>query len=635
MSKGVAPVRWAVVVNTITPNTVPPTAQPAPGAFFFVRRPTPLTGLWRGGWVLPARAPLTTWVVVILLVLGAGLALAGPWSTEPGSPASTAPLLPALAVLEDPQASLTLEQAASPALASHFEPQNSHSLRLGLQAAACWVRITLPPGLGDPALRLQGRDRFLELGKAVVDRVDLYLPVKGQDAPWQTILAGSQRPRDRREQDFRTMVFLLPTELDTARPIYARLESRISLSMPVLLWQEHGFLDHANRDSLAFGFIFGVMSAMALFNLIIFFSLRDRAFVVYVCYVSTMLLAQLVLQGHLGSLLPRPMPFLAQAQSSLAVAALFFAGVFTRVFLDTKVNAPRWDRPLKYLLALALASVLLSLLGRMALANALGYLAAFLVPLHALLIGAACRRRGYQPARFFMAAWAVLLASSVAFVVASLGVLPYGQWVPYVLPMGTATESLLLTLALSERIRQVNQERQDLVKSQRRYQELSITDGLTGLYNLRYLRSKLSSEVEHARRLGQPLALLMLDLDDFKAYNDAHGHLEGDRLLLGLARVLRRCLREGDTPCRYGGEEFTVLLPGSRLEEAFKVAERVRKEMEGLPSGPRQPPPQPVTVSIGLAQLKDGERPEDFLHRADLAMYQAKSRGKNLCQAAE
>jgi diguanylate cyclase (GGDEF)-like protein len=538
-------------------------------------------------------------------------------------------------VLEDPRGTLTLEQAASPALAGRYRPHGTRSLELGLRSTACWVRLEPPAALAQATEHDQGRDWFLELGKGVVDQVDLHIPVSGPEPGWLTVLAGAERPRDPRQQNFRTMVFLLPSGLDAARPMYLRLQSRISLSMPVLLWAEHDFMSHANRDSLAFGFIFGVMSAMALFNLIIFLSLRDRTFVAYVCYVTTMLLAQLVLQGHLGNLLPRPLPLLAPAQTFLSLAALFFAGLFTRAFLETKTNAPRWDHALKFLLALALAGMVLALAGRLGLANALGYVVAFLAPMFALGAGIACHRRGYRPARFFLAAWSVLLAGSATFLAASLGLVPYGHWVPYVLPMGTALESLLLTLALSERISQVNRERHDLAKSQRRYQELSITDGLTGLFNPRYLQSKLSSEMEHARRLGQPLSLLMLDLDDFKSYNDAYGHLEGDRLLLGLARILRRCLRDGDSPCRYGGEEFTVVLPGSRQEEALKVAERVRKDMENLALGPRHAPQRPVTVSIGLAQLREGETPEEFLHRADLAMYKAKAQGKNCCRMAD
>lgn len=126
----------------------------------------------------------------------------------------------------------------------------------------------------------------------------------------------------------------------------------------------------------------------------------------------------------------------------------------------------------------------------------------------------------------------------------------------------------------------------------------------------------------------------MLDLDDFKAYNDIHGHVEGDRLLLGVARVLRRTVREGDVACRYGGEEFTVLLPGSGVEDGLQVAERIRRGVEILALWPRSKHEVRVTVSQGVAELDAEEDAQAFIHRADQALYQAKKQGKNCCVKA-
>ncbi len=571
---------------------------------------------------------------LMLLALGLwtlGMPLPCPASASPPPPPDGQdldPHLPALRLLADPGGALGLEEVSAPEMQGRFQPLGARTLSLGLQSSAIWLRLELPPA-PLPQVSDQQPARFLELGKAIIDQIDVYLPMKGSQTAWRHLAAGTMRPRPPELILFRTPVFLLPASLDPARPVYLRLQSRISLSMPIRLWSGRGFMGHAFRDSLAMGVIFGILVAMMLFNLLIFLSLRDRAFVSYVFYVLSMLLAQLTLQGHLGALLEFPQPGLSQVQTFLMASSMFFAALFTRVFLDSRRNAPFWDKLLNIFLYAPVVMAGLVLAGRLDLANPLGYATAALGPVHALFTAAACLRRGLRSARFFLAAWSVLIISVVVFELVSLGWLPYGSWSAYLLPVGTALESLLLTLALADRIKVINQERQELVRSQRRYQELSVTDGLTGLHNLRYLKSKLTSEMEHARRLEQPLSLIMLDLDDFKAYNDAHGHVEGDRLLLGVARVLRRAVREGDVACRYGGEEFTVLLPGTTQEAALQVAERIRRGVEQLALWPRSEHEVRVTVSQGVAQLSADEDAQALIHRADLALYQAKRQGKN------
>lgn len=556
---------------------------------------------------------------------------------EPPAPASAgpsrAPHTPSLDILEDPGGLLDLAQVTSPAMQARFRPWGAKPLSLGLTRSAIWLRFHLPP---QPTPLVAGREpvRFLELGKGIIDQVDLYLPRGDDPGGWRHLAGGTTRPRPPEQAQFRTPVFLVPAGLDPSRPIYLRLNSQISLSMAVRVWSGLAFMAHAFGDGLAMGVIYGAMAAMVIFNLLIFFSLRQRAYVAYVFYVLSMLLAQMTLQGHLGIMLPMPLAGLSQVQAFFMACCMFFAALFTRVFLDSRRNAPFWDKLLNIFLYAPVVMALLVLVDRLDLANPLGYATAALGPLHAICTAAACQRRGFRSARFFLAAWTVLIVSVFAFELTSLGWLPHSPWTAYLLPVGTALESLLLTLALADRIRLLNQERQELAKSQRRYQELSVTDGLTGLYNLRFLQSKLTSEMEHARRLGQPLSLIMLDLDDFKAYNDAHGHVEGDRLLLGVARVLKRAIREGDVACRYGGEEFTVLLPGTGLEATLHVAERIRRGVEQLALWPRSPHQARVTVSLGVAQLGPGEDAQAFIRRADQALYRAKDQGKNRCVKA-
>jgi diguanylate cyclase (GGDEF)-like protein len=178
-------------------------------------------------------------------------------------------------------------------------------------------------------------------------------------------------------------------------------------------------------------------------------------------------------------------------------------------------------------------------------------------------------------------------------------------------------------------LRERNHAMERLRESEQRYQELSITDGLTKLFNSRHFYSLLHSEIERSNRYDLPLTVLMLDIDDFKKYNDTFGHLEGDKVLTRFAEIIRECLRQTDSAYRYGGEEFSVMLPSTRGEQGVITAERVRIALKNELFRPGPNKEIRVTVSIGVAQHAKGEEMMDFLRRADENLYTAKANGKN------
>ena len=160
--------------------------------------------------------------------------------------------------------------------------------------------------------------------------------------------------------------------------------------------------------------------------------------------------------------------------------------------------------------------------------------------------------------------------------------------------------------------------------------ELVRTDTLTGLFNYRHFIQALAMEMERTRRTEQPTALIMVDLDYFKQVNDQWGHDTGNRALIATAQILRQSTRKLDIPCRYGGEEFAVILPSVDRITGSQVAERIRAAIEAEPLliddkdiG--------LTASLGVALYGNGEKetPEDFVKRADRYLYQAKNSGRN------
>jgi two-component system cell cycle response regulator len=161
--------------------------------------------------------------------------------------------------------------------------------------------------------------------------------------------------------------------------------------------------------------------------------------------------------------------------------------------------------------------------------------------------------------------------------------------------------------------------------------ELAVTDPLTGLHNRRYMAGQLDSLVKRAMHGGEPVSALMIDIDHFKKINDSFGHDIGDEVLREFAVRLASNVRAIDLPCRYGGEEFVVIMPGTRMEDALRIAERLRTHVAGSPfrvAGGAEL--LTVTISIGVAATVEGDSPDALLKRADEAAYEAKAAGRNI-----
>ena len=200
-----------------------------------------------------------------------------------------------------------------------------------------------------------------------------------------------------------------------------------------------------------------------------------------------------------------------------------------------------------------------------------------------------------------------------------------GQNTQLIVEDGKVTGFQAVSRDITERMRL----EKELRESEERYHELSIIDDLTQLYNSRHFYFQLKMEIDRLARYEQPLTLLMLDLDNFKDFNDAYGHIEGDQVLQRFGQVVKRCLRETDFAYRYGGEEFTILLPMTTSADGVVTAERIRTEFKKEIFSPTPDQEVHLTVSIGLAQYKPQEDIKAFVRRVDQLMYQGKKNGKD------
>ncbi len=166
------------------------------------------------------------------------------------------------------------------------------------------------------------------------------------------------------------------------------------------------------------------------------------------------------------------------------------------------------------------------------------------------------------------------------------------------------------------------------MEMQRALKELAVRDELTNLYNYRHFSAQLNREIERHERYGGALSLLFFDIDHFKKFNDEHGHVTGDSILHDMGKLILDSCRKVDIPCRYGGEEFAVILPGTGLEGANIFAERLRVTIEKNHFSGNEAPCF-VTCSFGVSECCSGENSLDFVQRVDRGLYVSKEEGRN------
>jgi len=568
-----------------------------------------------------------------------------------------------VALLEDPEGTLTRAELGTPTQAARFKTDlpASSSLALGFTRSAYWLRLTLRNSSTTPV------ERMLVVDNPRISHIQAHIPNAHGD--YQLISTGSDTATPRIYPN-RNFVFPLTLPPTSEQVLYLRIESSIGLLIPLQLWSPSVFHAHERNDYLAQAWYFGIASAMILFNLMLFFALRDRIYLLYVAFVSCLACTLAIKNGLLGELfsggtmLDSNVAYYSGA--SLTVSALM---LFMRRMLRTDQLMPRVDRLLQGLIALFL-------LTPVAFALALPILARGAVMLYlgnvliVLVIVVACALKRQRSAYFFLAAFALLMLGAATTTLRAMGVVPTNAFTVDAIQLGSALEMLLLAFALADRFNVMRREKakvqsellqaqQQLVdtlqSSERKLEQrvaqrtdelqllnskleaLSLTDSLTGIANRRHFDSILQQEWQRAQRLGHPLALAILDVDWFKPYNDHYGHPAGDVCLRQIAQALAATVcRSSDLVARYGGEEFVFIMPMTNAAGALDIAQRVVQAVAALELPHTRSPIGQVTVSIGVVSITPtaASSAEVLLQRADAALYQAKTQGRNRAELA-
>jgi diguanylate cyclase (GGDEF)-like protein len=561
-------------------------------------------------WSGSVASPRTTLASLLILlvsclpipVLGESPAVV---TLDAGAPVHIEKLADSLDLLEDRVGDLDVAAVSTAPLDARFISAKLQSTNIGFSTAAWWVRVKIHNSAESSRLV------YLRQDYPLIDSVDFYEPTT--DGGWRLHTTGDRKPFSSRDVEHKDFLFPVTLPARGEVTLYLRFASQGPIDINLSLLDPTTLAGELSSEQLAYGVYFGCVIMLLVWSGLVFLAVRDGAFLAYFAYVSTFGLYMLVNTGFAFQYFWPDSPRWANASLIVLLnVAIITALQFSLTILRARDYTPRLFIVARALQVLALAAI--------ALVPLFSY-ATVVRPVTALIMVSVCFMialgvisllLGSRPARFYVMAWGAFLCFSVVFLLKNYGVVPHTFFSQHSWQVGALLEMILLSMTLSGRMSEL--------------QHQSRTDPLTLLGNRRQFDVTLSAEFERAGRNGQPLSLLVIDIDQFKLYNDLHGHAQGDEAVKVVAQALRKHARKPYIACRYGGDEFCAILPGTSEASAGVLAERLRAAVQHTLTGE-----ETVTVSIGYACHSSGrfENAVKLFEAADAALYSAKEQGRN------
>lgn len=521
------------------------------------------------------------------------------------------------------------------------------SFNLGYTKKTYWLKVDLN------AVN-NSQHYLIEIANPVIDNLTIYI-IQNDKVTTQYFL-GDKQPFEARPITHPHFVFPLPSS-NHLSTLYIHVETASSMQVPIFMWPESTFYKADQTRLLVIGIYFGLMGIMAIYNLLLFVSIKDKTLLFYVAYVASMTLFYLSLSGvGFQYFWPRSLWWNDQSIVIFLLSSISFGVLFIIQLLDLQTTRKYLYYGCQAILLCALFILFLSaFLSYSNVIQSTIYLAVF-----ACIWGVACGATrlldGSKLAIYYTIAWGAALSGGVILAANKFTLLDRTWFSEHALLIGTAIEVACLSFAIAERISFEKRKRYDIQKRlvttqriQNEQLELQVqartnelqhvvsqlelannTDHLTQIANRRMLNQCLEDECARSIRFQHPLSILLIDIDFFKLINDEHGHQVGDNCLVHIATVLTAsCNFAGDIVARYGGEEFCILLPERPSIEALAIAQNIRAEIQNTPyHTPRVT--IPMTVSIGVYTSKDTQAYADkLIQYADSALYDAKKSGRN------
>ena len=480
-----------------------------------------------------------------------------------------------------------------------------------------WWRVTTTtPLAADDQPKLVLRSPFL-------NHVEAWAP--GSDTPSHHALYGEHADS---RYSHRALVVDLPQGIPAGEAVWLRVEGGSSLQMPVSIES----LDQVHRHDLAYVawrvFVLSVLSVLVLLAFAFRVGTGDSSFAWFGAMLCFAVLYLVAISGDLRLLPGAETVFGSSTRANRVVGGLgvVCSNLFQRAYLDLRGKLPALDRTLWIGTTLAAIAGIGSIFADAPWLGLLGNIGLMLSAALLLFGSTILALRGDRAGRVVMASWLPLMVFTTLVATEMMGLWTGPSWLAQGLAGSFALAGLLLTIGLADKLLELRRDRDHA-------SALARADELTGMLNRTGIEFELRRVVEAAGADAGSASIAFVDVDHFKAINDAHGHSIGDECLRIVSQRIRNQLRDGDIIGRYGGDEFLVVLPHADLGDALAVARRMLASVNG----------RPLTInhlrldgslSIGVAEFARGESAEALVERADAALYASKQAGRNRVNGA-
>ena len=458
----------------------------------------------------------------------------------------------------------------------------------------------------------------IEVDNAWLDEIDIYFFESGQ-RKHHVKLGDSQAHSTRFEDARMPSLFYRFTQPDTL--VIFRFASQDPMTIPIYVGPSGAAKDKSTENAYFYGALYGALVILLVYNLVLYFYLRERRYLLYSLYLLSFLVFNFTYTGHGFWWVWSESVFLQQWLMPLFMFLYLFSAVrFTIEFLNTQLYLPRLYRIRKYIYsALVALAVIIVLVGSRSFAVMSQLVVLTSIAVWMLFIGIFAYRNGDALAKFFLPAILCGTGGAMVSSLATWGLIPYSKWAFRGIEIGMVLEMSLLSISLAFNYKQVQQARRNAERDAR-------LDPLTSLYNRRAFEDLVCPIWELGKRSNKYMSVMLIDIDWFKKVNDKYGHDMGDKVLQKVAEEIKGQVRGSDITFRWGGEEFLVFLPNTRVQYAKQIAENLRMHLftHDINKLLR------VTVSIGVAGTSPGEEDINVLIKeSDQALYLAKANGRN------
>jgi len=576
---------------------------------------------------------------------------------------------------------LSIEQIIAQTDTLNWQTNKKHTLNFGYYQPAYWLKLHITNQ------HIDDQKRLLEFLYAPLDHISLYM-VNSQGRVTEHLVGGHQVLKKNHGIQHPNTLFELQLPVNETISLYIRIETDGAMQLPLTLWRWQAFNKHTLLIYILQGIFYGMVLIMLIYNLMIWFFDRQSINLKYTVYILFFTL-YITCDNGIGYLyiwpsltwLNNTLPFIS---AGLTLASLNY---FISDFFNAKENYKKIHQYLRHSFNWYLLATLFCLFVNESTASIIQTVMVMATISMVISLTIYMLKIKHPDANYFSMAWLFMIIGCVIYVASLLGLVPVTIYSQYGMQFGAGIEIMFLSLAMADRMARLQKEKNialeetialtsqvqteqdktfsaelENLKLEKQYSHtleiqvkeqteelhqtldelsqahetlktLSVTDALTQLNNRYYFDEHWRTEHKRAFRDQSPLSIIMLDVDHFKKVNDTYGHPAGDMCLKAVAQTIKNNAgREPDIACRYGGEEFVLILPGTDELGAIAVAENIRQQIDHLQLAWQGARIQ-LSASLGISSLtpknSQSNNRQFMINQADQALYQAKNRGRN------